>query len=239
MQPVTSDSDCYWIPCSLCTSPPYDLSDIYPDWEEEICEGDCLDGLVCCHVPIPSHLMEYDPNLVSHGKSFLVLGKLCEYLRQYTGIVQYKAKHFKLNEGVYNESLLEKFLRSLDIIKTWCVKMSRESLEILLSPKLPSTAAGIVFKKLFVNWDSFEVACKFEEHDDSSLENLEFLYSLLASLYNSLRNVDAYFGPYCDYREHHLRTDYYTPRSEIYVKEIIDLISKFNRVMLKDDDLKE
>ena len=229
---MTSDGDCYWMPCSLCTSPPVDMSDLDPDWEEEFCEGDCLDGLTCCHVPVPSHLMQYDPELVFHGNSFLVLGKLCEYLQQYTRIVQYKAIHFKLHEGVYNESLLEKFLRSLDIFKTWCVIMSRESLENLLSPKIPSTVAGIVFKKLFVNWDSFEVACKFEELDDSLLKNLEMLYSHLASLYTNLRNADAR-GRYCDV--HNLRDlyIYYSRPSDQDAKDAIDKISIFNSVMLK------
>ena len=225
---MTSTWDkCIWIPCSDCTGPDYEM---FPDWEVT-CQGDCTVGLRCFHVPIPSHLMMFDPESTP-GKSCLVLGKLCEYLQQYTKIVQYKAKHYNLLEGVYNEALLEKFLRSLDIIKTWCVKKSRESLETLLSPKLPSTVAGIVFKNLFVNWDSFEVACKFEEVDDSLLKNLENLYSHLASLYTNLRNADAR-GRYCDV--HNLRDlySYYYRPSDQDVKDAIDKISIFNSVMLK------
>ena len=69
--------------------------------------------------------------------------------------------------------------------------MSRESLEVLLGPKIPGIAAEIVFKKLFVNWDTVDVDCKFEEHKDSKLKNLEYLYYRLASLYRDLRRADV------------------------------------------------
>ena len=190
---MTDMNDCYWVPCTLCTSGPYD----WDDWDEEdVCYGECLEGLQCWHVPIQSHLMEFDPlpDLESHNKSFLGLGKLCDYLIQYTRILQHKGNQYfiyrrwkiSLNfpkpkpKGIYEGSLLKKFLQTLKIVQTYCISMSRESLEILLSPRIPSTAVGIVFKQLFVDWESFEASsCKFERHDDSNLESLEFMYEAL------------------------------------------------------------
>ena len=221
------------MPCSDCTGPDFDM---FPDWEVT-CQGNCTDGLECFHIPIPSHLMRFDPESMSPEKSFLALGKLCEYLQQYTRIVHYKAEHFKLFEGVYNESLLEKFLQSIETIQTWCINKSRKSLEILLSSKIPSTAAGIVFTNLFVNWESFEVVCKFEEHDDSSLEVLEPLFSFLASLYTNLRNADAR-GRYCDVHQIRRPPSSYARRSpEQDVKDAIQKISRVNSWMVEDDDI--
>ena len=154
------------------------------------------DGLKCCYVSIPSHLRMYDPNIETPGKSFLVLGKLCEYLQQYTKIIKHKAKNFKLQSGIYDESLLEMFIQTLETAKKLCTNMSRESLEVLLGPRIPRIAAEIVFKQLFVNWDTVDMDCKFEEHEDSKLKNLVHLYYRLASLYRDLRRADA-SGMYC------------------------------------------
>ena len=191
------------MPCSLCTSGPY----YWDDQDElEVCYGECLEGLQCWYVPIPSHLIMFDPlpELESHNKSFLGLGKLCDYFLQYTRILQRKGSQYfvyrrcKISrnfpkpkpEGIYDESLLEKFLQTLKTIQTYCINMSRESLEILLSPKIPSTAVSIVFKKLFVGWESFEgSSCKFEDHDDTNQKNLENIYRVLTHLYISLRNA--------------------------------------------------
>ena len=119
---MRDQNDCYWIPCSRCTSGPYHCS---------LCHFECLEGVECWYVPIPSNLMEFDPlpDLESHNKSFLGLGKLCDYLIQYTRILQHKGNQFfvyrrcklSLNfpkpkpEGIYDESLLEKFLQTLKI----------------------------------------------------------------------------------------------------------------------------
>ena len=184
-------------------------------------------GYKCFHVSIPAHLRVFDPESEAPGTSFLVLGKLCEYLQQYTKIIKYKAKHFKLHEGIYDESLLEKFIKSLETAKTCCINMSRESLEVLLCPKIPSLAAGIIFKKLFVNWDSIGVDCKFEEHEDSSLENLEYLYYRLASLYTDLRNADRKSGSYCDDHRKFVRGPRFTSLHSVeHVKETISRLSR-------------
>lgn len=151
----------------------------------------------CCYVPIPSYLRMFDPMLEIPGKSFLVLGKLCEYLQQYTKIIKHRAEHFKLQSGIHDELLLEMFIQTLETAKKICTNMSRESLEVLLGPKIPGIAAEIVFKKLFVNWDTVDMDCKFEEHEDSKLKNLEYLYYRLASLYRDLRRADA-SGSYCN-----------------------------------------
>ena len=118
--------------------------------------------------------------------------------------------------------------------------MSRESLEILLSHKIPSTAMSIVFKKLFVDWESFEGSCKFEDHDDSNKEILEFMYKALTDLYISLRNADL-SSPYCDNCNHNLRGDNYIKPSKDEVKAVTDIMSKYNSRFLGEDcsDLEE
>ena len=134
--------------------------------------------------------------LETPGNSFLALGKLCEYLQQYTKIIKHKAKHYKFQGGIHDEYLLEMFIQKLETAKKLCTNMSRESLEVLLGPKIPRIAAEIVFKKMFVNWDTVDMDCKFEEYEDSKLKNLEYLYCRLASLYRDLRRADA-SGNYC------------------------------------------
>ena len=181
----------------------------------------------CCHVYIPSHLRMFDPELETPGTSFLVLGKLCEYLQQYTKIIKYKAKHFELHEGIYDECFLEKFILTLETAKTFCINMSRGSLEVLLGPKIPTTAVGIVFKKLF-KWDSTDVDCKFEEHDDSRLENLENLYYRLASLYTDLRNADA-SGSYCKFHGEIVPGPRF--KSFYSVEHVKDTISRLSRII--------
>ena len=94
-----------------------------------------------------------------------------------------------------------------------------------------------------MNWDSFEAACKFEEHDDYSLANLEVMYSLLAPLYTTLRHADK-FGPYCDYSEHRLHgygAEYRIPSEEdlAEVRDAFLKISRINRVISRIDDLFE
>jgi len=226
----------YWQPCNDCAPAWFsDDDEPYrpPGWERT-CEGDCSEGLQCLHVPIPPHLEEYDPESMSAGKSFLVLGKLCEYLQQYTRILQFKAKHFdksiddhcKELEDLYNESFLEEFLQALKKLQTWSISAARKSLEILLSSKLPSTATDIVFKKLFVDWDDFEMSCRFEEPDDHRFENT---YRILSSLYKNLRNADK-LDPHCD----HHGGGRWPDENTSDVKYAILKISLINRVVLEE-----
>ncbi len=239
---ATTREMCFWMPCSDCTGPDFDM---FPDWVVTCHNGECMEGMSCWHVPIPSHLIEFNPYREYESKSFLGMGKLCEYLIQYTMILQYKGKqffnddkdHFEHLQAIYDESFLEKFLKSLKIIQTWCISKSRESLEILLSSKMPSTAAGIVFKKLFVDWDSFEATCKFEQRDESMGKSFEIMYKALILTYITLRNADA-SGPYCDDFIHNLRsvmTNYRRP-SEDDIKFIVWLMSELNSVMLKEEN---
>ena len=183
----------------------------------------------CWYVSIPSHLNVYDPMLETPGNSFLILGKLCEYLQQYTKIIKHKTKHYKLQGGIHDEYLLEMFIQKLETAKKLCTNMSRESLEVLLGPKIPSIAAEIVFKKLFVNWDTVDMDCKFEEHEDSKLKNLVHLYYRLASLYRDLRRADA-SGMYCTlhYKEMWRGTRFLystVQKSDEHVKDTIGRVS--------------
>ena len=237
---------CYWIPCYLCRIRPY-----FSVEGENCVAGECLEGLQCWYVPIPSHLMEFDPlpDLESNNKSFLGLGKLCEYLMQYTRILQRKGKQFyvyrrcKISrhfpkpkpEGIYDKSLLEKFLQSLKNIQTYCITVSRDSLENLLSPKIPSTAVGIVFKKLFVDWESFEASCKFEHYDESKQKILKFMCCALAQLYTSLQKADM-SSPYCDKRDHnYVNLAGFYRLSKDHIKEVTDLMSNINSLVLERD----
>ena len=187
------------------------------------------DGWMCWYVSIPSHLNVCDPMLETPGNSFLILGKLCEYLQQYIKIIKHKAEHYKLQSGFHDKSLLEMFIQILETAKKLCTNMARESLEVLLGPKIPSIAAEIVFKQLFVNWDTVDMDCKFEEHEDSKLKNLVHLYYRLASLYRDLRRADA-SGMYCTLHRKKMRRGprflySFVQKSDEHIKDTIGRVS--------------
>ena len=161
------------------------------------------------------------------GTSFF---HLTNYLQQYTRIIKHKAKRYKLYQGgIHDEYLLEMFIQKLETAKKLCTNISRESLEVLLGPKISRIAAEIVFKQLFVNWDTVDVDCKFEEHKDSKLKNLEYLYYRLASLYRDLRRADA-SGMYCTLHRKKMRRGprflySFVQKSDEHVKDTIGRVS--------------
>ena len=101
--------------------------DICEEREERNCS--CPGGSVrtreCWYIAQTSHLMNFHPESSNPGKSFLVLGKLCEYIKQYIVVVNFKDDHyykadwrFRHLHGLYDWTIIEGFQQKLDIIQT-------------------------------------------------------------------------------------------------------------------------
>ena len=167
------------------------------------CPGGSVRTRECWYIAKTSHLMNFHPESSNPGKSFLVLGKLCEYLKQYIVVIKVKDDHyyktdwnFRHMHGLYDWTIIEGFRQNLDIIQTKCIKVARESLESLLEQKLPRLAASNVFDHLIADWGKVEEDCRFEEYQDEDFGVLHTTYWSLVQIFTALCGADG--GFYCD-----------------------------------------
>ena len=181
--------------------------------------GNLLCETECVKIDLPRKLLNYRPEEKCDALgSFLVLFELCENFQVYTKCIEGYSEVFLFDSEVFSD-----FRVKLRRIQDKCVKMSKKSLKILLSPVLPQAqvAIDLVFKHIFIvsaedNRKPLEDIVKFEEHNEIAKRILKRTYRKLTSLYVDLRSFKHV--AWCD--RHHDEDHVPTEKREEFIRKM-------------------